>query len=160
MSKQRLITMALLLSVAINLLLVGGIVSRLAIIDRAPDMRPVPNSIGWLLQDLSDERRRELLPLFRDSSDEVRPLRREMMQAQRRIARLMAADTLDHETLSGAFATLREVSDRYQRHSHEMTVDLLAALSPEERQQARAFLQRRGPRESSRPSNRPRPNDR
>lgn len=160
MSRQRLITLLLLFSVAINLLLIGGIVTRLATLDRPPEMRPLPNNVGWLLRDLGEARRRELAPLFSDSSEEVRPLRREMMQAQRRIASLMAAETLDPEALGEAFATLREVADRYQRRSHELTVDLLAALSPEERQQAQAFLQRRGPREDSRQPNRPRGNDR
>ncbi len=152
MTSNRLIIIALLLSVALNLVFVGGIAYRANTV-RETRTRPLPPNIGWLVRDLSEERRVELGPILSQSYDEIGPLRRSMTDAQRRINELMAAESYNPDALAQAFADLRQASDRYQVLSHEQTVALLAELTAEERQAARAFVQRRGPRDGFRRGN-------
>ena len=145
MSRSKLILIALLASIAINLVFVGGISYRTSSIqERGP--RPFPPNIGWVVRDLSEVRRAELEPLLESSNDEIRPLRQEMFAAQRRVNDLMASASLDAEALEQAFADLREAGARYQQLSHQQTIVLLRELTEEERQVARQFVQRRGPR--------------
>ena len=146
MSRNRLIISGLVISVAINLVLIGGIGYRASSIrDFSP--RPFPPNVGWVVRDLSEERRSELEPMLRESYDEIRPMRGEMFAAQSRINELMASQSFDAEALNQAFAELRDVSERYQALSHQQTISILNELSEEERQMAMEFVQRRGPRE-------------
>jgi uncharacterized membrane protein len=146
MSRSKLIIVALLVSVAINLVFVGGISYRASSIqDFGP--RPFPPNVGWVVRDLSEERRSELDPILRQSYDEIRPIRGEMFQAQRRVNELMASASFDAEALDQAFAELRDAGERYQTLSHQQTIAIFNELTEEERQMAQQFVQRRGPRE-------------
>ena len=146
MNKVKLIILGLVISVAINLVFIGGIGYRASNFrDFGP--RPFPPNVGWVVRDLSEERRRELEPLLEQSYEEIRPMRGEMIAAQRRINELMASPSFDAEALNQAFAELRNVSERYQALSHQQTIAILNELSEAERQMAMEFVQRRGPRE-------------
>lgn len=145
MSRNKLLVIALLVSIAINLVFVGGISYR-ATSDSGVGRRPFPPNVGWVVRDLSEERRSELEPLLQQSYEEIRPMRREMFNAQRRVNELMAAADFNSAELERAFAELRALNDRYQTISHQQTIDLLSELTETERQMAQEFVQRRGPR--------------
>lgn len=147
MNKHKLLILALLVSIAANLFLVGGITYRVLSFRDMPDARPLPPNVGWLVRDLSDARRDELAPVLRETGEQISPLRREMFRAMRRVNQLMAANEYDSTALAEAFADLRSTSDRYQTLSHQQTVSILAQLTDEERMTAREFVQRRGPRD-------------
>lgn len=146
MNRVKLIILGLVISVAINLVFIGGIGYRASNLrDFGP--RPFPPNVGWVVRDLGEERRQELRPLLEQSYEEIRPMRREMSTAQRRVNELMASQSFDAEALNQAFAELRDLSERYQALSHQQTITILNELSEEERRMAMEFIQRRGPRE-------------
>lgn len=145
MNKQQFIVLGLVLSVAINLLLVGGMGYRMLTMPD-PRVRPLPPGAGWVIRDLGEARRSELRPLIEASESETSVVREQMFNAQRRINELIVAEDLDVTALSSAFAELRDASLRYQALSHQQTTSVLAELSAAEREQALEFIRRRGPR--------------
>ena len=145
MNKSNLILAALIVSLAINLVFIGGISYRASSFRDSP-LRPFPPNIGWVVRDLSEERQAELAPILDSSNEEIRPMRGEMFQAMRRVNELMRADEFDAEELRGAFQELRDANNRYQQLSHEQSISLLSELTDEERRTAQEFSQRRGPR--------------
>lgn len=146
--KRRLVV-ALLLSAGLNLFFVGGIAYRASVFGLDPDTsaRPLPPSMGWLVDDLEPTRRQELREGLRERGMEGRAARAAMVRAQREVNRLMATEPFDASALEAAFSTLREAADAYQSTAHAQTVAALSKLSAEERLAALKFLERRGPRE-------------
>jgi len=143
MNRNKLLIICLLLSLAVNLLLIGGITSRTM---SRPDFsagRPFPPNLGWVMRGLSDARRSELSSLQESSAEAILPSRREMSVSQERINQLMAADPLDAAAIEQAFSELRQANLDYQRLSHQQTVDMLKQLTVAERQQALDFLSSR-----------------
>ncbi len=157
MIRRRLLLFALLLSVAVNLFLIGGIGYRMAQMPERPEGRPLPPNLGWIVRDLSENRREQLSDQLRASAAQILPLRRAVFASQRQVNELMAAADFDAAALQQAFAELREASSRYQQATQEQTVIILAELTPEERQSARDFVRRRGTRDGSDGPGRPRP---
>lgn len=147
MNRNKLILLGLLVSIAINLVFVGGIAFRFSNFQSEFGGRPLPPNIGWIVRDLSEERRSELSALLRQGFEETRPVRTEMLNAQRLVNELMAAQSFDGAALDQAFADLRAANLRYQALSHEQTGMILNELSEQERQTAMEFVQRRGPRD-------------
>lgn len=147
MTKNNLILLGLLISIAINLFFVGGIAYRVTSFQDERSGRPLPPNVGWIVRDLDEQRRNELDPQLQASFDAINPIRREMFDAQRRVNDLMKAQPFDAEALTEAFTDLREANILYQELSHEQTSEILELLSDEERVAALEFVQRRGPRD-------------
>ncbi|MEX0962698.1 MAG: periplasmic heavy metal sensor [Pseudohongiellaceae bacterium] len=147
MTKNRLLLLGLLVSISINLFFVGGIAYRVGNFNDERSGRPLPPNVGWIVRDLDEQRRSELEPQLRESFEQIRPIRREMIDAQRQVNALMSAQPFDAEALSEAFATLRAASIRYQELSHAQTSSIFGQLSEQERQAALEFVKRRGPRD-------------
>jgi uncharacterized membrane protein len=147
MNKNKLLIFALLVSLAINLIFIGGIAFRFSNIQNEFGGRPLPPNVGWIVRDLSEERRSELGPLLQQSFEQTRPVRAEMLTAQRRVNELMSAQAFDDTALNQAFADLRDANLRYQTLSHQQTSIILNELSEQERQTAMEFVERRGPRD-------------
>ena len=147
MIKNKLLLLGLLLSLSINLFFVGGIAYRVSSFQEQLTGRPLPPNVGWIVRDLDEARRSELEPQLRSSFEEISPIRREMMNAQRQVNELMSAQPFDADALSEAFTTLRDANIRYQALAHEQTSEILGQLSEEERLAALEFVQRRGPRD-------------
>ncbi|MCH7815886.1 MAG: periplasmic heavy metal sensor [Proteobacteria bacterium] len=145
MIKKKLILLGLTISVAINLFFIGGIAYRVTAF-RGFIPRPMPPNVGWVVRDLSEERRNELAPYLNQRMEEIYPLREEMFAAQQRVNELMTMQPFDATAINSAFAVLRDVSNRYQTLSHEQTTTILNQLSEQERQSALEFLTRMGPR--------------
>ncbi|HAT28151.1 MAG TPA: hypothetical protein DCS89_14130 [Gammaproteobacteria bacterium] len=146
MNKTKLILFALLVSVAVNLFFIGAIGYR-AYRFQEFSGRPFPPNVGWIVRDLSEERRTELASFRERSAEEIGPMRGQMFAAQRQVNQLMAAPEFDSAAINRAFAELRDVNLRYQALSHEQSIALLNALTTQERQMALEFLNRRGPRD-------------
>lgn len=152
MTRRNILLAILLVSVAANLVFIGGIGYRTLSINQARASRPVPPNLGWLVEDLSAERRAELRANLRASSEEVRPLRDEIEDAQRVVNSLMTAEPFDAAALQSAFAQLRAVSERYQEATQSQTIAILEQLTHEERLAAESFILRQGPRGARRGS--------
>jgi len=145
MNRSQLILSALVLSLALNLIFIGGISYRTSNFRSLSQTLFTPN-IGWVVRDLSEGRQAELEPILLRSNEEIRPRRTEMFTTQRRVNGLIASDNFEADALNEAFTQLRIVSNRYQQLSHEQTIALLSELTLEERRTAREFMQRGGPR--------------
>lgn len=147
MNKNKLIVLGLLFSLAMNLLFIGGIAYRSSNYQTEYSGRPLPPNVGWLARDLEEDRRSELQPLLQQSFEEIGPLRRDMITAQRRVNELISAQPFDSNALNQAFTELRTINLRYQELSHQQTSKILTELTEQERQTALEFIQRRGPRD-------------
>jgi uncharacterized membrane protein len=147
MNRKQILNGVLLLSLTINLIFIGGMATRYFSMEDRAGSRPLPPNVGWIVRDLSEERRQELAPVLRQSFEESMPVRREMFAAQRRVNRLMSAQPFDDAALELAFQQLRELNIGYQQLSHQQTGIILNELSDEERRAAMEFVQRRGPRD-------------
>ncbi|MFL2848867.1 MAG: periplasmic heavy metal sensor [Pseudohongiellaceae bacterium] len=145
MNKSQLILSALILSLALNLIFIGGISYRTSNF-RSLFQTPFTPNVGWVVQDLNEGRQAELEPILLRSNEQIRPRRTEMLTTQRRVNELIASDSFDADALNEAFTQLRIVFNRYQQLSHEQTIALLSELTSEERRTAQEFMQRRGPR--------------
>ncbi len=145
MNRGKLILVILIISLAINLVFIGGISYRISAFRDAP-LRPFPPNIGWAVRDLSEERQTELAPILDASNEEMLPIRAEMFQTTRLVYELMRSDDFKAEELRAAFLELRNASNRYQELSHEQSIALFSELTDEERRVAQEFTQRRGPR--------------
>ena len=145
MNRSQLILSALILSLALNLIFIGGISYRTSNFHSLFQTSLTPN-IGWVVRDLNEGRQAELEPIILRSNEQIRPRRTEMFTAQRRINELIASDSFDADALNEAFTQLRIVFNRYQQLSHEQTIALLFELTLEERRTAQEFRQRGGPR--------------
>ena len=121
MNRGKLLLVILIISLAINLVFIGGISYRISAFRDAP-LRPFPPNIGWAVRDLSEERQAELAPILDASNEEMLPMRAEMFQTTRLVYELMRSDDFNAEELRAAFRELRNASNRYQELSHEQSL--------------------------------------
>jgi len=148
MNRKNLLNVLLLVSLSLNLLIIGGIASRL-MGGREFVGRPLPPTLGWMTRSLSEERQNELSSLLESSNQEIRPYRRKMATGQEQVNSLMVAEPLNSAAIEQAFTELRQSYLEYQQLSHQQTVALLNRLTASERQQAFEFLSSRRPREGA-----------
>ncbi|MDG1907866.1 MAG: periplasmic heavy metal sensor, partial [Pseudomonadales bacterium] len=73
--KNRVVIILLICSLALNLLFIGGLIGR-SIFGGPPGH--LPNHMGWMLRNLSDEKRKELRPQLKERSGSLRTVRQEM----------------------------------------------------------------------------------
>ncbi len=147
MSRQNLIVLGLIISLGINLFLIGGIATRINNQRDYDRSRPFPPNVGWIIRDLDENRQQELSEVLAPLGDEISPYRRAMFEAQRNVNQLMGAAEYDAAALDAAFTELREAAQAYTAITHEQTLAVLGELTEEERQAAMEFVQRRGPRD-------------
>ncbi|MGA1072778.1 MAG: periplasmic heavy metal sensor [Pseudohongiellaceae bacterium] len=169
LNRRRGLIVALLISIAINLFLVGGVAYRFYLINSEASIgRPLPPNISWLIRDLTPERQEELRAGLRERGMQGRAARIRLFEAQSESNRVMTQDPFDEEALVAALAELRDAANDYQRLSHLQAVETLSQLSAKERRNAVEFINRRGPRDgrppalnnnSRRPSGPPHVND-
>lgn len=145
MTRRNLLLTILLVSVAANMFFLGAFSYRAMTTTQAREARPLPPNLGWLVRDLSEDRRAELIDSLRTGAEDIQPLRRQLFAAQNRVGELMSAEPFDGDALLQAFSNLRAASDRYQEATQAQTVAILEELTPQERQAARDFVQQRGP---------------
>jgi uncharacterized membrane protein len=140
----------LIISVVLNLLLVGFMVGRASGGPLFPGGRMDPTT-GYvrLLHFLPEERREAIAPIVRPMLRELMPALRSMRGDHRSVHEALAADPFDPDELSVALETLREHLNTSQATAHTTLVALARSLSAEERTQL-AEAMRRPPRPSHR----------
>ena len=147
MTKRNVLIMALLMSLGLNLFLLGAIGSRMGNVNDLRDARPLPPNLSWIIRDLDEARQQQLTSTIEPLAAEIIPLRLAMIEAQREVNRLMASSEFDNDAITAAFADLRAASEAYGARSHEQTIAILSELTEAERQSATNFVRRRGPRD-------------
>ncbi len=137
MNRSSLVLIALLISLALNLLIAGFLVGKHR---GSPGERP---PMDWAVEHLSPETQRRVRGQMRAQLSEVRPLREDMRKAHAAVRRAVAAEDYDPQALALALENTRQVSERYQALIHKNLVEVSTELPREERiALARAALQR------------------
>ena len=122
MTRNNLLVLGLLLSLGINLFLLGGIAMRMSSFRDFAQSRPFPPNVGWIVRDLDEARQQELLQTLEPLGEEIEPYRRAMFMAQRTVNQLMSAPEYDSEELAAAFSELREAAQEYTALTHQQTL--------------------------------------
>lgn len=146
MTRNRLLLLALVASLGLNLFFTGGIAYRINRFNEFSS-RPLPPNVTWMVRDLGETRREELQPLLERGAEEIEPVRLRMFEAQRSVNELMANPDYDAVLLEQAFSELREANLQYQAMSHQHSVAVLNELTESERRAAVELINRRGPRD-------------
>ena len=141
MNKSRWLTLALVLSLAANLLIVGIFVGRS--MSGVPGAFHLPPNLGWMIRHMDQPTRQALRSEMEQHSSAIRPIRREMREAQRAFDRLLVQSEPDVDALSETLTRLRSASDRYQQETHGMMLKLIPELNEEQRRQVSKTLRRR-----------------
>ena len=142
MNKARWLTVALVLSLAINLMIVGVFIGRG--MSGRPPPGSMPTNFGWMIRHLDDQNRQELRGNLEEHATLVQPIRREMRDAQRTFNRLLIQPELDEMALSASLQKLRTASDQYQTEMHAMMLQIVTQLDEQKRRKIASSL-RRGP---------------
>ena len=138
--KNRVVIMLLICSLALNLLFIGGLIGR-SIFGGPPGH--LPNHMGWMLRNLSDEKRKELRPQLKERSGSLRTVRQEMRDARQRLSSAIMEEPLDEKALNLALKDLRSASNKFQVVTHENMSTILKEMKLEDREKALKFLSRR-----------------
>ena len=141
MNKARWLTLALLLSLAVNLLVAGVFVGR-AMSGRSA-FEHIPPNLGWMIRHLDNSTRQELHADLEEHVRRVRPLRREMRDAQRSFNRQLIAHELDQDAITDSLKRLRTASDKYQTEMHGMMLRIIPELDERQRRKISSSLRRK-----------------
>lgn len=139
-NRRRALNVVLVISLALNILVFGGMVARMM---SPPSGRPIPPNLFWVLERLDDEAQARLRPTMQAFSDEMRPIRYTLYQAQRDVNELLTEDPLNSEAIAAAFEKLRDAGLKYQDIAHRQTLAIFGDLTPEQRVSAMRFIQER-----------------
>ena len=138
--KNRVVIILLICSLALNLLFIGGLIGR-SIFGGPPGH--LPNHMGWMLRNLSDEKRKQLRPQLKERSGSLRTVRQEMRDARQRLSSAIMEEPLDEKALNLALKDLRSASNKFQVVTHENMSTILKEMKLEDREKALKFLSRR-----------------
>lgn len=132
--KRRWPTVLLLISLALNLLLVGflfGSEHRLRGGDRA--MGPPHSQIGHFLRNTDDQRRSELAPLARGYWRASRASMKQLHRARRALKEALIAEPLDEAQIEAAMNQVDSALLQTSQTSQRAMLPLIRALQPTER---------------------------
>ncbi len=127
MNKQHALLLALLVSVAVNLLILGYALGRQG--QRLQEPPPAE----WAVRRLDDSSRRLVRQRMAADAKRIRPLRADVARALGNVRRAAVADEFDPEALDRALAHMREVRTRYESVVHEGLVSVASELPREQR---------------------------
>ncbi|MDC0892885.1 periplasmic heavy metal sensor [Pseudomonadales bacterium] len=138
--KNRVVIILLICSLALNLLFIGGLIGR-SVFGGPPGH--LPNHMGWMLRNLSDEKRKQLRPQLKERSGSLRTVRQKMRDARQRLSSAIMEEPLDEKALNLALKDLRSASNKFQVVTHENMSTILKEMKLEDREKALKFLSRR-----------------
>ena len=127
MTRQTALLVALLLSVAVNLLVAGVFIGR-----HGAGAREAPPA-AWAARELPAEARLLVRERMRDQIESVRPLRLELREARLAIREAITAENYDPQALKDALARLRAIDGRYKGLLHDSVAEIAAELPREQR---------------------------
>jgi uncharacterized membrane protein len=157
MNTKRYLTIALVVSVILNLVLVGVLAGRASNVEVGMGRIDPAMGMRRLSSDLPDDRIEELRPLFRAYFMALRPRFRDIREAQAALRDAMLSDPLDREGMKAALVEINSTVFNAQSEAHDALITLTEALTLEERGKLVSLLQRRPPRRGERPGEGRRP---
>lgn len=123
---------ALVLSVALNLLVIGAVASATWHL-RSGGFGPHAR-IERFLATLPQERAEALRATVNRSQEIIRPLRSEVREARKDLARVFTTEPVDKEALSATLARLTDAEMKIRQAYAQLTTELAASMTAEERQ--------------------------
>ena len=150
---------ALVISLAVNLLFIGAMAGRIS--SGVPLSRPFPPHLGWVLRHVDADTRRSLEPQLKQLARKSIPKRRQLKQSQQAVTELLLQDPLDTAALASSMDELRRYSSESQKEMHRSLIAIMGKLDPEQRKQVMDQLNRnwrdemKGRRRGHRPPPRP-----
>ena len=134
-NNSRRMTIALAISVIFNLFLVGFVTARFVLgrpgrPGHAARIIPAPSS--FYARDYAGARE-PMKRFFRQHADRFEPRRKELLAVRQRVARALAAEPFDPESLRAALAELRTATADSQVALHNALVITAGSATPAER---------------------------
>jgi uncharacterized membrane protein len=124
-----------ILSVAVNLLLVGLIGGHFI---KQGDNHSKP--LGWALKGVPPEVREAVRPLIKAHAKDVLLARGDLRKAERRLRRVIESETMTRKELTRSLSAMRESTARYHVLIHDIGVDVLLSLEADQRLKAAPYL--------------------
>lgn len=144
----------LVVSLTINLLLIGFGVGRLSSGHFRPPMADPTMGFTRVLRELPESRRKELAPLAHEHFRSMRPMVRDIRRGHKAVFQAIAKEPLNQDELHQQLEKLRTALDSSQVANHAAFVQFAAALTPDERRLWRDWLQRSHRHDRHRPRHR------
>lgn len=138
MVKRHWLTLALVVSLALNLMALGGAIARWQWGER----RPPP--LIWALKDIDEPTRDALKPLLQKSLENTALARESVRQISERLRVQIEQDPMDTQAVALSLQQLREASSAYQAQVHASALDILPKVSARERAKIAGRLLRPG----------------
>jgi uncharacterized membrane protein len=142
MIERKWLVAIVVISIALNLLLVGFYVGRQPLSGRTNMGIDATMGLQRMLQGLPDDRRRALLQDVDVSRREITSRHRALQKVQVDIERVMATEPFDAERLAQALENFRRRFDENQEDNHRLLVQLFEQMNPDERSTVRNALRR------------------
>ena len=148
--KRNWLKIFLIISVSINLLIAGAVISRFVVAKRmfyahgmgAPGL--MLRESRHMLRSADRERRDELRQMMRPHRETLRGSRMEIGKRRAEIADLLNAENLDREALRAALKRLNDTEDKAHTAVAKLREDFLLALTVNERRRfAEGMLKKR-----------------
>ena len=140
MIERKWLITIVVISIALNLLLVGFYIGQQPLPGRT-NLRIDPTmGLPRVLQGLPEDRRRALLQDVDVSRREIASRHRALQKVQIDIERAMAMEPFDAESLANALENFRRRFDENQEDSHRLLVQLFEQMDPDERSAVRIAL--------------------
>lgn len=153
MTRPRILLIALVISLAINLAMLGFAAARM-IFEPTRFANTLHISPRWAYH-LPDERRKELRPLLREQFKRARAQRPLLREKHKAVQRALAADDFNVQSLNQALIELRSALQKSQSQSHADFSGFVTQLTASERKDlAKELLKRSRPRDPGHPRHR------
>jgi uncharacterized membrane protein len=150
MMRPKILLIALVISLAINLAMLGFAVARM-IFEPTSLANAIHISPRWAYN-LPDERRKELRPLLREQFKRARAQRLLLREKHKAVQRALAAEDFSEKSLNQALVELRSALQTSQSQSHTDFSGFVTQLTATERKDlAKELLRRSRPRDHSPP---------
>lgn len=130
--RTKTMKIALILSLALNLLLISFVAGRA--------LFPEPRLVGphvalhHATEELSPEAQELVRSTMRAHGQDLRAHMRELRREKARLQEILAADPLDEAALTAVLQEIRQHNGAIQEEIHEATLEIARQLPPEERQ--------------------------
>ena len=137
----------LIVSLALNLLVGGAVVSRFFMHEHMQRFGGISNVQlipRHFLSDLPRERRAELLTVFRGHAAKIRAERQASRAAAAKLADVLEAEPYDEAKLRVVAAEFGDTGNRVIAQGIDAAMELIAKLTPEERKLLAEHIRKRG----------------
>ena len=140
MIERKWLVTIVVISVALNLLLVGFYIGQQPLPGRTNVSIDPTMGLPRVLQGLPEDRRRALLQDVDVSRREIASRHRALQKVQLDIERIMETEPFEPDELAQALENFRRRFDENQEDSHRLLVQLFEQINPEERRAVRIAL--------------------